>query len=82
MPIVTSPANGLVVHDWKSIGKGALVMITGTLLTYLPPLLTGMQYVVTIGGKQYDFTALVIILISGAVNIVRKWYGTQTYVTE
>lgn len=59
--------NGL---DWKKIGIGASVAIVGALLTYLTPVVTGLD----LGA----YTPIVVSVWSIIVNIVRKWIADYT----
>lgn len=64
-----SKKNTLNKTDWKSIGRGALVAVIGTLLTY------GTQQIGNIDFGEY--TPIVVTLLSVITNIVRK-YLTET----
>jgi len=56
--------------DWQKIGIGAGVAIAGALLTYLTPIVTGLD----LGA----FTPIVVALWSVIVNVVRKWIADYT----
>jgi hypothetical protein len=51
--------------DWKKIGVGALVAITGAVLTYLTPIITNLE----LG----QWTPIVVAVWSVIANVVRKW---------
>jgi len=58
--------------DWKKIGIGAVVAVVGALLTYLTPVITGLD----LGA----WTPIVVTFWSVLANIVRKFiadYSTE-----
>lgn len=56
--------------DWLAIGKGALVAIAGALLTYLTPVVTGLDL-----GTA---TPIVVAVWSILANIARKWVADNS----
>lgn len=56
--------------DWNKIGIGALVAMAGALLTYLTPIVTGLD----LGAS----TPIIVALWSIIANIVRKWIADYT----
>ncbi len=65
-----SPSFSLNSVDWKKIGIGAAVAVVGALLTYLTPVITGLD----LGA----LTPLVVAIWSVIANIVRKWIADYT----
>jgi len=59
--------------DWKKIGTGCLIAITGAILTYLTPIITNLE----LGA----WTPLVVTFWSVIANIVRKWIIDNTKTT-
>lgn len=66
----SSPRFSLNNMDWKKIGTGALIAIAGALLTYLTPIITGLD----LGAS----TPIVVVMWSVIANIVRKWMADYT----
>lgn len=56
--------------DWKKIGVGALVAMVGALLTYLTPVITGLD----LGSA----TPIVVAVWSILANIARKWVADNS----
>lgn len=65
-----SPRFSLSSMDWEKIGIGALVAVVGALLTYLTPVVTGLD----LGSS----TPIVVAIWSVLANIVRKWIADYT----
>ena len=61
----TSKKFRLNAIDWKKIGKGALIAIAGTLLTYLTDLIPTIDFGV--------YTPVVVAWFSIFVNFANKW---------
>lgn len=60
-----SPSGSMSLIDWKKIGVGALIAISGTLLTYITQVITGADFGV--------WTPLVVSAWSIISNIIRKY---------
>ena len=57
-------------YDWKKVGICAGVAVAGALLTYLTPIITGLD----LGA----LTPIVVAVWSIIANIVRKWIADYT----
>ena len=55
----------LDVVDWKKIGIGFLVAISGAGLTYITEFLSGIDF--------GEFSPIVMVVWSVIANLVRKW---------
>ena len=66
----TSKSFSLNSMDWQKIGVGAGVAMAGALLTYLTPIVTGLD----LGAS----TPIVVAIWSIVTNIVRKWIADYT----
>ena len=55
--------------DWKKIGKGAIIAVIGALLTYLTPIITGLDLGV--------YTPIVVAFWSVVTNAVKKWLSDE-----
>lgn len=59
----------------SSIGKGAIIAALGASMTYALPLLMKVSYVFEYHGAIYDFTPIVVALLSILANVLRKAAG-------
>ncbi len=77
-PEAESPRFKLNRTDLASIGRGILIASGGAALTYLAPLVTQIDYTITIKGHPFDLSPIAVIVLSAAINAARKWITDHT----
>lgn len=83
--ISSSPKYSLNTTDLWKIGRGLLIVLGGTALTYFSSIILEINWIIPIGGQYLNVTPMLIPMFSLLIDTARKYltnYQTKLQVLD